>query len=119
MLVMSLYTAGRDCKYFKDPDTFDPERWVRDPNTRLHQVSHPHACIPFGLGVRSCIGRRVAEMQMQFLLSRTIQMFQLSTDEPNIDIKLRMITTPEKQIKLKFTLRQENENNNININQSR
>ena len=70
MIVMSLYTTGRDARYFPDPDSFRPERWLRDSETRAHAVQEPHAFIPFGVGVRSCIGRRVAEMQMQFLLSR-------------------------------------------------
>lgn len=67
---MSLYTTGRKSHYFSFPDQFMPERWIRDKDAAHHQVINSHACLPFGLGVRSCIGRRVAEIQMQFLLSR-------------------------------------------------
>lgn len=70
MIVMSLYTAGRDPEYFPDPDSFCPERWIRNSKSKLQSVLQPHAFIPFGVGVRSCIGRRVAELQMQLLLSR-------------------------------------------------
>lgn len=68
-IVMSLYTMGRDSKYFTDPESFRPERWLRNGDKK-NCVQEPLAFIPFGVGVRSCIGRRVAEMQMQFLLSR-------------------------------------------------
>lgn len=70
MIVMSLYSTGRMSRYFPRPNSFEPERWTRDEMRQLQDVLHSAACLPFGLGVRSCIGRRVAEMQMQFLLSR-------------------------------------------------
>jgi len=57
---------------------FKPERWMKkDSETR--EVLTTHACIPFGLGIRSCIGRGVAELQMQLLLSRVRQMHQHET----------------------------------------
>lgn len=104
-------------RYFPRPESFEPERWTRDESRQLQDVLHSAACLPFGLGVRSCIGRRVAEMQMQLLLSRVgrivinstiliickniqvVQKFKLST-KSDVGIKLRMITTPENLIEL-------------------
>lgn len=68
MIVMSLYTTGRNEKYFHNADKFDPERWLRKKEG--HEVINSYAYLPFGLGSRSCIGRRVAEVQMQLLLAR-------------------------------------------------
>lgn len=123
---MSLYTTGRDDRYFPDPDSFRPERWLRDSETRMHGVQEPHAFIPFGVGVRSCIGRRVAEMQMQFLLTRVrrrdltlnhsdleslpphqvVQNFRLTpATDKDVAIKLRMITAPEEPIQLRLQSR--------------
>ncbi|KAH6934046.1 hypothetical protein HPB50_019788 [Hyalomma asiaticum] len=104
LILMSLYTTGRDPQHFSDPHTFRPERWLRDQD-RAGQVNS-WACLPFGLGVRSCIGRRVAEVQMQFLIARTVQRFQLapSTDR-DVQIKMRLITTPEEPISLRMTPR--------------
>ncbi|CAG2109962.1 unnamed protein product [Medioppia subpectinata] len=101
LIVMSLYTTGRKCEYFNDANQFMPERWLRDKELANHQTINTHACLPFGLGVRSCIGRRVAEIQMQFLLSRIVQKFQLSAvSNKEIGINLRMIATPEQPIHL-------------------
>ncbi|XP_046915997.2 cytochrome P450 315a1, mitochondrial [Dermatophagoides farinae] len=101
LVVISLFTTGRKNEYFDEPEKFQPERWLRDRQNGRNRVANSHACLPFGLGVRSCIGRRVAEIQMQFFLSRLVQRFHIRpTSDKEIDIKLRMITTPEKSIDL-------------------
>ncbi|XP_065309170.1 cytochrome P450 315a1, mitochondrial [Dermacentor albipictus] len=104
LILMSLYTTGRDEQHFSEPHAFRPERWLRDRD-RMGQVNS-WACLPFGLGARSCIGRRVAEVQMQFLIARTVQKFELtpSTDK-DVQIKMRLITTPEEPISLRMTPR--------------
>lgn len=51
-----------------DAECFRPERWLRgDPESYQH---HPYSFIPFGVGVRACVGKRVAELEMHFALSR-------------------------------------------------
>ncbi|OQR70919.1 cytochrome P450-like [Tropilaelaps mercedesae] len=104
LILMSLYTTGRDPNSFSEPDAFRPDRWLRE--NRPESNVNSWACLPFGLGARSCIGRRVAEVQMQFLLARTIQRFDLSPgQEAEVGIRMRMITTPENPISLKLTPR--------------
>ncbi|XP_023236716.1 cytochrome P450 315a1, mitochondrial-like [Centruroides sculpturatus] len=98
LILMSLYTTGRDEKQFENPNKFMPERWIRQEQ---QDVVNTHACLPFGIGSRSCIGRRVAEMKMQFLIARTIQQFKLKpANKRDVDIHMRMITTPDEPITL-------------------
>lgn len=66
---ISLYTTGRMEEYFDSPDSFQPDRWSREKIANKEQVYNNYASLPFGIGVRSCIGRRVAEVQMQLLIS--------------------------------------------------
>ncbi|XP_022667996.1 cytochrome P450 315a1, mitochondrial-like isoform X2 [Varroa destructor] len=104
-ILMSLYTMGRDPKNFSNPQAFCPERWLRE--NRAESQANSWACLPFGLGSRSCIGRRVAEIQMQFLLTRTVQRFEIAPgQEAKVGIKMRLITTPENPISLKLTSRE-------------
>ncbi|XP_013794786.1 cytochrome P450 315a1, mitochondrial-like [Limulus polyphemus] len=101
LILMSLYTTGRDPKYFSDPDHFIPDRWLRNRDT--HDVINTYACLPFGYGPRSCIGRRVAEIQMQLLLARTVQAFHIeSVNSREVGITMRMITTPDEPIRLRL-----------------
>ncbi|XP_064461292.1 cytochrome P450 315a1, mitochondrial-like [Ornithodoros turicata] len=103
LILMSLYTTGRDERHFTDPHAFRPERWLRDQQEHVNSW----ACLPFGLGVRSCIGRRVAEVQMQSLIARTVQKFDIApVIDEEVPIRMRLITTPENPISLRLTPRE-------------
>lgn len=64
-------------EYFENPESFIPERWLkqgsRDKECPLHQDKiHPFVSLPFGYGRRSCLGRRFAEIELQILLAKVI-----------------------------------------------
>ncbi|XP_076344521.1 cytochrome P450 315a1, mitochondrial-like isoform X3 [Tachypleus tridentatus] len=101
LILMSLYTTGRDAKYFPNPNQFLPDRWLR--NRDIHDVINTFASLPFGYGPRSCIGRRVAEIQMELFLARTVQAFHLEhANTRDVGITMRMITTPDEPIRLRL-----------------
>lgn len=65
-------------RYFKEPEQFLPERWLKARNTcphadqeaRTEEQIHPFVSLPFGYGRRTCLGRRFAEAELQILLAK-------------------------------------------------
>lgn len=62
------YCVSHDENIFPDPHIFQPQRWLRGAEENSKQ--HPFGSVPFGFGIRACLGRRVAELEMYLLLSR-------------------------------------------------
>ena len=50
--MLNNYTMSRDERIFSDPESFIPDRWLRAEVASWH----PFSAIPFGYGVRSCVG---------------------------------------------------------------
>lgn len=66
---MSLYSSGRNEKYFPEANSFLPERWLRG-DKGYAGVLNPNASLPFALGSRSCVGKKIAETQILVTLSK-------------------------------------------------
>ena len=58
-----LYSLGRNPAVFARPESYHPQRWL---DCRSSGSRFPH--LAFGFGVRQCLGRRVAEVEMLLLL---------------------------------------------------
>ncbi|MEM7034648.1 MAG: cytochrome P450 [Chloroflexota bacterium] len=67
------YTVQRDSRWFDNPQTFQPTRWL----TGLEQSLPKGAYFPFGLGPRICIGNGFALMEAQLILATVAQRFHL------------------------------------------
>jgi pentalenene oxygenase len=61
----SPYALHRDPALFPDPDRFDPDRWLPE---RADSIPR-HAYLPFGAGVRKCIGESLAYAEITIALA--------------------------------------------------
>ncbi|RZC40063.1 p450 domain containing protein [Asbolus verrucosus] len=101
LIVLSMYTSGRDGRYFKNPDSFEPRRWDREDKD--YNIGMQKATLPFGMGLRGCVGRKVAENQLYKALNKIVQNFEVEVgNSREVDIKLKMVAVPSEPLKLKF-----------------
>ncbi|XP_052737991.1 cytochrome P450 CYP12A2-like [Bicyclus anynana] len=75
-------------KHFPEPEKYIPERWITDKEDPLfHGNAHPFAWNPFGFGVRMCIGRRIAELEMETFLAKVIENFEVEWFGPPLEFR--------------------------------
>lgn len=60
--MLNTQVLGSSEENFEDSSQFRPERWLQDKKI------NPFAHLPFGIGKRMCIGRRLAELQLHLAL---------------------------------------------------
>lgn len=101
LVLISMYSAGRDEISFPHANSFQPNRWNRDPITgTLNYVNRPQSSIPYAMGARNCIGQRIANAQMHMILSKFLRTFKVQLLNANeIDIVMRLIIMPSKPMR--------------------
>ncbi|XP_031223850.1 sterol 26-hydroxylase, mitochondrial isoform X1 [Mastomys coucha] len=106
--VLCHYVVSRDPSVFPEPESFQPHRWLRKRETDNSGIQHPFGSVPFGYGVRSCLGRRIAELEMQLILSRLIQKYEvvLAPGMGELKSMSRIVLVPNKKVSLCFRQRQ-------------
>jgi cytochrome P450 len=105
LVLMSQWVVHRDPRWWSDPETFKPERWVADVGNREPGTgnrsgspipdpgSRPkYAYFPFGGGNRVCIGESFAWTEAILLLAAIAQRWRLTpvtppTAEPRITLR--------------------------------
>uniref|UniRef100_A0A8C2SQN8 Cholesterol 24-hydroxylase n=1 Tax=Coturnix japonica TaxID=93934 RepID=A0A8C2SQN8_COTJA len=69
-LIFSTYIMGRMERYFKDPLSFNPDRFSKDAPKPYYSY------FPFSLGPRSCIGQVFAQMEAKVVMAKLLQRFE-------------------------------------------
>uniref|UniRef100_A0A4W4G811 Cytochrome P450, family 27, subfamily B, polypeptide 1 n=1 Tax=Electrophorus electricus TaxID=8005 RepID=A0A4W4G811_ELEEL len=99
LITLCNYATSRDPVQFSEPDAFQPQRWLN--HDRKH---HPYACLPFGVGKRSCIGSRIAKLEIYLALCQILIHFHVKPG-PNTGVvspMTRTLLVPEREINLQF-----------------
>ncbi|XP_078336412.1 putative cytochrome P450 49a1 [Crassostrea virginica] len=91
-VLIPLRNMSQDAKYYKNPDKFIPERFLRGDQSVDEETRHtePFAYVPFGFGPRSCIGQRFAESEMFIITMKLFQAYNVSL-APEVPEKLEYI----------------------------
>lgn len=90
---------------FPRGEEFLPERWLRTTGNYLsHKKVNPFTSLPFGFGPRSCIGMRLANLEMEVLVAKIFRNFSLEWHYPDMRFKQSVIYGPVDP--LRFTVRE-------------
>lgn len=72
-VVIPAHALAHDEKFFKDPSTFDPDRYAGEKKYG--------AAFPFGAGARSCIGERFALIVVKTAIVKILKNFKIEMNE--------------------------------------
>jgi cytochrome P450 len=85
-VVYSPHALHHDPRNFADPDRFDPDRWAPD---RVGEIPKG-AYVPFGAGVRQCIGNTFAQAEITLVAA-------------TIAARWRLVPVPGRPVRMKVT----------------
>jgi unspecific monooxygenase len=88
LLVVSPWVLHRHVKLWRAPDAFDPERFLpgAPPVDRF-------AYLPFGVGLRVCIGAHFALMEATLVLASLVRRFRIELVDPRPVVPVAVVTT--------------------------
>lgn len=102
------WQINHDPNLWKDPSTFNPERFLNSEGTEVNKVEGEKVII-FGLGKRRCIGEVIARNEVFLFLAILIQNFHFDK-EPGQELDMTPeygLTMKHKRCHLRATLRSE------------
>ncbi|XP_012496081.1 PREDICTED: cholesterol side-chain cleavage enzyme, mitochondrial isoform X2 [Propithecus coquereli] len=98
LVQVSIYALGQEPKFFLNPWNFDPTRWLNKDKNITHFRN-----LGFGWGVRQCLGRRIAELEMTIFLIHMLENFRVEIQSlRDVGTTFNLILTPEKPIVFTF-----------------
>jgi retinoid hydroxylase len=92
----------KDSAIYSESDRFDPDRFS---TTRQEDKQANFAYIPFGGGLRECLGKEFARLEMRIFASLLLQKYQWEL-LPNQNLELVTVPTPHPKdgLKVKFSV---------------
>ncbi len=102
VVMISPWVLHRHVGLWKDPDTFNPSRFVgRDP------AAHRFAYMPFGAGPRVCVGAQFALTEAGLVLAMLVHRFSLTLAD-DVPVIPRAVVTTQPDHPAPFRLRPRN-----------
>ncbi|XP_060724229.1 1,25-dihydroxyvitamin D(3) 24-hydroxylase, mitochondrial [Tachysurus vachellii] len=101
VLMINSQALGSNEEYFDNGKQFIPERWLENKTS-----INPFAHVPFGIGKRMCIGRRLAELQIRLALCWLIRDYKIvATDYEPVESIHTGTLVPNRELPVAFIRR--------------
>ncbi|NJM94271.1 MAG: cytochrome P450 [Cytophagales bacterium] len=101
-LFLSPYMLHHKAQYWENPESFDPERFGKERFGPVQQ----RAFIPFGAGMRKCIGVRFAQIEIMLVIFKIFQRFDFElTPGPKVEPEFSSTLKPKNGLHLRLRAR--------------
>lgn len=84
---MQCYTTQRDANAFKDPEIFDPARWLTPEGST---AAMKELFMPFSKGTRACLGKNLAMMELRLVTASLMLQFAVTAPSQTTDESMAM-----------------------------
>ena len=89
---VSPYLIHHDARHWKEPETFDPDRWKPEAE---HGPCHAASYVPFGWAPTTCIGASLGTSQLMLLCQLLCTRYRVELAEPeNLRMALAAVPLP-------------------------
>lgn len=88
VLMIAPWVLHRHRRLWRDPDAFDPSRFLPDATQPPR-----FAYLPFGAGPRVCVGAQFALAEATLVLAMMIRAFRIALDDPAPVVPVAIVTT--------------------------
>jgi cytochrome P450 len=87
IVAVSPWTIHRNKDLYPDPDTFNPDRWIDESDPEQAKRLKAYT-IPFSQGSRACIGRHIAIVELQILISTLVRRYDMTLSGPDQPLEI-------------------------------
>jgi benzoate 4-monooxygenase len=87
VVAVSPYSIHRNEDLYPDPDAFNPDRWLDQSNPEQQRRLKAYN-IPFSQGSRACIGRHIAIVELQIVISTLVRRYDMSLSTPDQPLEI-------------------------------
>lgn len=95
MIMISPWTTHRHRRLWRDPDLFDPDRFMPEREAEIPSGAY----LPFGMGPRVCVGASFALTESTLIIARLVRRFDFACLDPAaVRPAARLTTRPARQV---------------------
>ena len=101
IIFLQITQTHKDIKVYKNPDKFKPERFDKN---QVESKEKPFSYLPFGGGIRECLGKEFARLEMKMFASLLTRSYQWEL-LPNQNLELAFTPVPQPKDGLKVKIK--------------
>ena len=94
-VIINNFSMSRNENYFANASTFCPDRFLEEKKNDISTSAH----VPFGVGLRSCQGRKLAQLEIHYIMCRILQRFQIVSSGLPFRKSILFTLTPDTNVK--------------------